>query len=107
MASVVEPSWDLPPLGLGQGQDKPHKPDPCAYSYVEQARPKEQQISMDVVDAVLCDVAHRAFHGLEKHGTLLKTHNGRDALVDAYQEALDLVFYLRQALMEREVQNLK
>lgn len=28
-------------------------------------------------------------------------HNGRDALVDAYQEALDLTMYLRQAIEER------
>jgi hypothetical protein len=27
-------------------------------------------------------------------------HNGRDALKDAYEEALDLVMYLRQAMAE-------
>lgn len=31
----------------------------------------------------------------------LQAHNGRDPLVDAYQEALDLVVYLRQAIEER------
>ena len=40
--------------------------------------------------------------GLERYGTKLQTFNGRDALWDAYQEALDLVMYLRQAIMERE-----
>jgi hypothetical protein len=29
------------------------------------------------------------------------TNNGRDSLMDAYQEALDLVMYLRQAIEER------
>ncbi len=30
----------------------------------------------------------------------MQAGNGRDALVDAFQEALDLVVYLRQALAE-------
>jgi hypothetical protein len=34
--------------------------------------------------------------------TPLQPHNGRDALADAYQEALDLVVYLRQEIAERE-----
>lgn len=42
---------------------------------------------------------HRA--GVKKYGTPLQAHNGRDALTDAYQEALDLVVYLRQAIEER------
>ena len=36
-----------------------------------------------------------------EHGTPLQAHNGRDPLVDAYQEALDLAVYLRQAIEER------
>jgi hypothetical protein len=40
--------------------------------------------------------------GKAKYGTELKTHNGRKALVDAYQEALDLCLYLKQALMEAQ-----
>jgi len=36
-----------------------------------------------------------------KYHTYLLTHNGRDALIDAYQEALDLAMYLRQAIEER------
>jgi hypothetical protein len=31
----------------------------------------------------------------------LQAHNGRNALIDAYQEALDLVVYLRQAIEEQ------
>ena len=38
--------------------------------------------------------------GLAKYGTPLKTNNGRDAMVDALQEALDLVAYLSQLLLE-------
>ena len=39
--------------------------------------------------------------GTEKYGTPLQSHNGRDALVDAYQEILDAAVYLRQAIEER------
>lgn len=54
-----------------------------------------------VLDAVLADLTGRAEQGREKYGTYLMTLNGRDPLVDAYQEALDLVMYLKQELMER------
>lgn len=54
-----------------------------------------------IVDLVLSDLKDRAEAGLAKYGTYLRAHNGRDALVDAYQEAMDLVMYLRQAIEER------
>ena len=54
-----------------------------------------------VWDLVLADIYERDKDGQEKYGTRLQPHNGRDPLVDAYQEALDLVVYLRQALFER------
>ena len=56
----------------------------------------------DVAPYVVADVMHRVEAGLEKYGTPLQTGNGRDALWDAYQEAIDLVMYLRQAILERE-----
>jgi hypothetical protein len=40
--------------------------------------------------------------GREKYGTPLQPHNGRDSLVDAYQEALDLCVYLRNEIEERK-----
>lgn len=40
--------------------------------------------------------------GIERYGTPLQAHNGRDALRDAYEEALDLANYLRQAMEERK-----
>ena len=55
-----------------------------------------------VLHEVVKDIQDRAEVGTQKYGTLLRTHNGRDPLMDAYQEALDLVMYLKQALMERE-----
>jgi hypothetical protein len=41
--------------------------------------------------------------GRKKYGTPLQPRNGRDSLVDAYQEALDLVVYLRNAIEERRL----
>ena len=55
-----------------------------------------------VLPHVLQDLKDRAAVGKEKYGTMLETDNSRDALMDAYQEALDLVMYLRQAILERD-----
>lgn len=57
-----------------------------------------------VQDLVIRDIEHRKAVGLKKYGTLLQPGNGRDALQDAYEEALDLCQYLRQALEERSQQ---
>jgi hypothetical protein len=56
-----------------------------------------------VVDQVIADIRERAESGKRKYGCYLKTNNGRDALWDAYQEAIDLVMYLRQRLLEDEI----
>lgn len=58
-----------------------------------------------VWDLVIEDMQERDRVGRERYGTPLQTNNGRDALVDAYQEALDLVVYLRQAIAERDARN--
>ena len=55
-----------------------------------------------VLSMVLWDLSCRANEGKKKYGTKLRPHNGRDALMDAYQEALDLCMYLRQAIYERD-----
>jgi hypothetical protein len=55
-----------------------------------------------IADLVIADMAERKRIGTERYGTPLQAGNGRDALVDAYQEALDLVVYLRQAIEERD-----
>lgn len=55
-----------------------------------------------VWDMVIEDMRARDALGVERYGTRLVADNGRDALLDAYEEALDLCVYLRQALAERE-----
>jgi hypothetical protein len=47
------------------------------------------------------DLEQREHVGIQRYGTPLQAHNGRDALRDAYEEALDLACYLRQAIEER------
>lgn len=54
-----------------------------------------------VLFEVLKDICARADVGQKKYGTMLRTENGRDALNDALQEAIDLVMYLKQEIMER------
>lgn len=67
---------------------------------------KEQQPPQpsegDVWLLVLKDMEDRRQHGIEKYGKPVQPFNGRDPLIDAYQEALDLCVYLRQAIEERK-----
>ena len=53
-------------------------------------------------DLVMEDMKARDHLGRQRYGTPLQAHNGRDALQDAYEEALDFAVYLKQALVERE-----
>ena len=66
-------------------------------------QPAPHSGKLTVIDYVLADMAERAAAGVIKHGMPLQTDNGRDALWDAYQEALDLCVYLRQAILERDI----
>ena len=56
---------------------------------------------VEITPLVIKDLEDRRSAGEARYGTPLKAHNGRSALIDAYQEALDLCVYLRQALVEQ------
>ena len=56
----------------------------------------------DIVDLVKQNLDERRRKGIESYGRPLRAGNGRDALLDAYEEALDLACYLRQAISERD-----
>jgi hypothetical protein len=45
----------------------------------------------------------RARVGARKYKTRLKTNNGRNPLVDLFQESLDAIVYTKQGLMERKI----
>lgn len=66
------------------------------------AQPAPSGSGRVVVDEVVIDLCKRKDMGTAKYGTPLRTNNGRSALLDAYQEALDLCIYLKQLLMEME-----
>jgi hypothetical protein len=51
---------------------------------------------------LVADMRQRDATGRARYGTPLQPFNGRDALVDAYQELLDATVYLRQSLYEAE-----
>jgi hypothetical protein len=55
-----------------------------------------------VWDLVIADMRSRDAFGRNHYGTPLQAFNGRNPLVDAYQEALDQSVYLRQAIEERK-----
>jgi hypothetical protein len=73
-------------------------------TYASKPQPKPVGNGEIVLEGVLNDLIERANFGKEKYGTYLRTNNGRDALMDAYQEALDLVMYLKQIILERNKQ---
>lgn len=58
---------------------------------------------MDITELVRQDLNTRKAFGMKKYGMPLQSHNGRDPLVDAYQEAMDLTLYLKQAITERDM----
>jgi hypothetical protein len=58
--------------------------------------------AQSVTRAVMADLAEREKHGIAKYGTTLQTFNGRNALVDLYQELIDATQYCRQLLMKEQ-----
>ena len=71
-------------------------------SYVDKQPPPIRNHNPALWDLVVADMQQRDQFGVAKYGTRLQGKNGRDFLADAYQEALDLVVYLRGALWERD-----
>jgi hypothetical protein len=68
---------------------------PLVISSLKGSFPKER------IKNVIKDMKDRDNQGLEKYGVRLQPYNGRDALVDAYQEVLDASVYLGQFIYEQ------
>jgi len=66
-------------------------------------QPAPQSGGKVVFTELIKDIEKRAEFGRKKYGQELMTNDGRDTLIDAYQEALDLTMYLKKMLMEREL----
>ena len=56
----------------------------------------------DIQSQVIADIEARRLVGIERYGTALQPHNGRDALRDLYEELLDATMYIRQVMVERD-----
>jgi hypothetical protein len=70
-------------------------------------RPGDQALptandSEPVQDQVIAYIERRKQVGIERYGTPLQAHNGRDALRDLFEELIDAVQYLAQVLIERD-----
>lgn len=68
---------------------------------MEVEQPVPHGIGREIHPMVIEDIERRAELGEERYGERLRAHNGRSALIDAYEEALDLAIYLRQEIEER------
>lgn len=66
----------------------------------EQAEPTKGT-SPAIWDLVITDMQSRDKIGMERYGDRLRADNGRDPLIDAYQELLDGAVYLRSELYKR------
>lgn len=57
--------------------------------------------STPICELVISDMHKRMEFGIKQYGVPLQAYNGRDGLVDAYEEALDMCVYLRKEIEER------
>jgi len=83
----------------------PNRVLPRAVSEFEIYAGNWQQFSSTLVEDVVQDLSERELQGVESYGTPLQINNGRDALVDAYEELLDGFMYLTQRSAEEKWEN--
>ena len=76
-------------------------PAPAGLAAREQPAPVKNT-GPAVWDLVIADMKQRDELGRRRYGTPLQPNNGRDMLLDAMEEALDLCAYLRGAIYERD-----
>jgi len=62
-------------------------------------------VRTEVLPLVIGDMIERVRKGKKEYGENLTTHNGRNALQDAYEEVMDLALYLKQYIIEQETEN--
>jgi len=63
---------------------------------------KPQGKGAEIAELVKADIEARAQMGETKYGERLRANNGRNALMDLYQEILDAAMYIRQRLEEEK-----
>lgn len=75
---------------------------PGALMNPNKPEPAPRGMGREITPLVIEDLKLRSKLGTEKYGETLRAFNGRNPLVDAYQEVLDLAQYLRQRLAEAD-----
>lgn len=92
----------LPPCVVGTPATAPEPPpvrtdSPAVWPLVIADAPRVlDETPARVLKRLTADMHARDADGRRKYGTPLQVENGRNATVDAYQEALDLTVYARQ-----------
>jgi len=69
-----------------------------------QPAPRNHIKSNEVLNHVISEIINISNRGKMAYGTRLRTFNGRDGLMDAFEESVDQTFYLKQKLMEFDVE---
>lgn len=111
---------DIPGCECGRNpmystRQAPHQHGCPLYGRAEEAKPEGMSTHEpmpvpdptrgNVQDLVIADIEERKRVGIARYGTPLQTFNGRDAMVDLYQELLDACMYVRQIIEERKYVN--
>jgi len=88
--------------GLSEpGTPPPSDDDGRQPVHTEQPMPvRNDHVSIQALVRVDLDLRERV--GIQRYGTSLQPHNGRDALRDLYEELLDACCYIKQVLVERD-----
>lgn len=76
---------------------------PMVIKYVELNYTDDESSEIKAVSQLVQDMAKRHQVGIARYGVPLTSGNGRNSLVDAYQELLDFVVYARTWLDERGI----
>lgn len=69
-------------------------------------RPGDQPLPVpndrpDIQSLVIADITARREVGIQRYGSALQPHNGRDSHRDLYEELLDACMYIKQVMVER------
>lgn len=70
-------------------------------------RPEDQPLPVtndypDIQSQVIADIEKRRQVGISRYGTALQPHNGRDMLLDLYEELMDALIYTKGVMIERD-----
>ena len=61
------------------------------------------KVTKPVGEYLIKDIKTRMESGKKTYGKYLFTDNGRDAILDLYEELMDACFYIKQFMLERDL----